>query len=104
VFGLCGIPDSGRGFFILSNSRYIGSDQGHYDGYTQEDFDSLLTILEDIKGKFLLSSFKNRALAEFTKRNGWPALEYKMECSMANRYKNQRTKTGILTANFPLPG
>jgi DNA adenine methylase len=43
-------------FFYL-DPPYVGADQGHYDGYAQEDFDGLLNLLETIRGKFLLSSF-----------------------------------------------
>jgi DNA adenine methylase len=35
--------DTGDTFFYL-DPPYVGSDQGHYDGYTQDDFDSLLTL------------------------------------------------------------
>jgi DNA adenine methylase len=94
--------DTVETFFYL-DPPYVGSDQGHYDGYTQEDFDSLLTLLETIEGKFLLSSFRNRALSEVIHRNNWSTLEYKMECPMSKRYKNPRTKIEVLTANFPLP-
>jgi DNA adenine methylase len=31
-------------FFYL-DPPYVGADQGHYDGYTQEDFDALLELL-----------------------------------------------------------
>ena len=48
--------------FFYIDPPYVGADQGHYDGYTQEDFDSLLSLQEEIKGKFLLSSYRNRSL------------------------------------------
>jgi DNA adenine methylase len=88
-------------FFYL-DPPYVGCDQGHYDGYTQDDFDHLLKLLETSKGKFLLSSFRNKSLAEFTKRNGWRTLEFTMGCSMSNRYKTPRQKTEVLTANYPI--
>ena len=88
-------------FFYL-DPPYVGSDQGHYDGYTQEDFDALLSLLETIKGKFLLSSFRNKSLEKCIKRNKWSSLEFTMECSMTNRYKVQHNKTEVLTANYPI--
>jgi DNA adenine methylase len=48
-------------FFHL-DPPYVGADQGHYDGYTQEDFDTLLKLLETLNGKFLLSSYRNKSL------------------------------------------
>ena len=75
---------------------------GHYDGYSQEDFDNLLGLLSDIKGKFLLSSFRNKALLEASKQNGWYSFEVKMRCSMTNRYESRRSKVEVLTANYPI--
>jgi DNA adenine methylase len=92
------MPDS----FFYIDPPYVGSDQGHYDGYTQEDFDNLLKLLESLKGKFLLSSFKNETLREFTKRNGWHTVELKMMCSMTNRSQSPRQKVEVLTANYPI--
>ncbi|MDR0582880.1 MAG: DNA adenine methylase [Treponema sp.] len=88
-------------FFYL-DPPYVGSDQGHYDGYTQEDFDALLGLLEGIQGKFLLSSFRNKSLTNYTKRNDWHTLELKMASSMTHGYKTQRGKAEVLTANYPI--
>jgi DNA adenine methylase len=75
---------------------------GHYDGYTQEDFDALLRLLEGLRGKFLLSSFRNKSLSEYAKRNGWETLEIKMACPMTNNLKSPREKVEVLTANYPI--
>jgi DNA adenine methylase len=91
------VPD---GFFYC-DPPYVGADQGHYDGYTQEDFDGLIETLSAIKGKFLLSSYRNKALTEATKRNGWYMLEFKMPCSMTNRYE-LKDKIEVMTANYPI--
>jgi DNA adenine methylase len=92
------MPDS----FFYNDPPYVGADQGHYDGYSQEDFDSLPKLLETIKGKFLLSSFKNDSLNEFTKRNEWHSAALKMFCSMTNRSVQPRDKVEVLTANYPI--
>jgi DNA adenine methylase len=92
--------DAPDGFFYL-DPPYVGADQGHYDGYAQEDFDGLLETLAALKGKFLLSSYRNKNLAEFTERNGWHTLECRMFCSMTNRYQ-AKNKIEVLTANYPL--
>ena len=93
--------DAPDAFFYL-DPPYVGADQGHYDGYTQEDFDALLGLLESIQGKFLLSSFHNKSLVEFTKRNGWHTLGFRMACPMAHGYKTKRKKVEVMTANFPI--
>lgn len=84
--------------FFYCDPPYVGSDQGHYDGYTQDDFDNLLKVLESIQGKFLLSSFRNKALTEAIKRNGWHNIEIKMHSSM----NKQGCKVEVLTANYPI--
>ncbi|MDR2048920.1 MAG: DNA adenine methylase [Treponema sp.] len=88
-------------FFYL-DPPYVGTNQGHYDGYTQDDFDALLTLLEKLNGKFLLSSFRNKSLAEFSERNKWHTLEFKMGSSMTHSSKAPRTKIEVLTANYPI--
>ena len=93
--------DTDETFFYL-DPPYVGADQGHYDGYTQEDFDALLTLLEGIQGKFLLSSFRNKSLVEFTKRNGWHSVELQMACSMTHNTKAKRQKIEVFTANYPI--
>ena len=93
--------DTAETFFYL-DPPYVGYDQGHYDGYTQDDFDALLNLLEGLQGKFLLSSFRNKALSDFAGRNNWETLEFKMAYSMTNKQKNPRGKVEVLTANYPI--
>lgn len=93
--------DTPDAFFYI-DPPYVGADQGHYDGYSQEDFDNLLSLLEAIQGKFLLSSFKNKNLTESIKRNGWHSTALKMVCSMTNRANQPRDKIEVLTANYPI--
>jgi DNA adenine methylase len=92
--------DVSDGFFYL-DPPYVGTDQGHYDGYTQADFDKLLEILENLKGKFLLSSYRNKNLSEVSARNGWHTIEFKMINSMTTRYE-LKTKIEVMTANYPI--
>jgi DNA adenine methylase len=88
--------------FFYCDPPYVGADQGHYDGYMQEDFDNLLKLLESIKGKFLLSSYRNKSLKEFAERNGWHKLEITMTSSMTHRNGNPSKKVEVLTANYPI--
>jgi DNA adenine methylase len=91
-------PDS----FFYCDPPYVGTDQGHYDGYTQEDFDALLKTLEAVKGKFLLSSFRNQSLNEFAANNGWHTVELRMAMSMSRGDKKHRQKIEVMTANYPI--
>jgi DNA adenine methylase len=76
---------------------------GHYGGYTQTDFDALMALLEGIEGKFLLSSFRNASLVDFTRRNGWRMTEIRMASAMKHgNAKTNRGKVEVLTANYPI--
>jgi DNA adenine methylase len=98
---IIGSRDIEDAFFYL-DPPYVGADQGHYDGYTQEDFDMLLGILKGLKGKFLLSSYRNDSLTGFARKNKWHTLELKMSSSMTHGCTSQRTKVEVLTANYPI--
>ena len=94
--------DTPETFFYL-DPPYVGTDMGHYDGYTQMDFDALLTLLESIQGKFLLSSFHNASLKDYIRRNGWHTVEYRLSSSMTHgNGRTVRGKVEVLTANYPI--
>lgn len=80
---------------------YPGTDQGHYNGYSEEDFRTLLDILQNIKGNFLLSSFRHKYLTEYTRANGWHTAEFKMAKSMTASAEKHTNKIEVVTANFP---
>ncbi|GMO59864.1 MAG: DNA adenine methylase [Treponemataceae bacterium] len=88
--------------FFYCDPPYVGADQGHYDGYTQDDFDRLLETLAGIQGKFLLSSYRNTALNEHIEKHGWECAEFKMRLSMSNRYSTKKQKTEVMTANYAI--
>jgi DNA adenine methylase len=99
---IIGNRDTPETFFYL-DLPYVGADQGHYDDYTRMDFDALLGLLEGIKGKFLLSSFRNAALGEFTRRNGRHTVEIRLSSSMTHgQGRTVRDKVEVLTANYPI--
>ena len=81
---------------------YVGADQGHYDGYSQADFDALLEQLSKIEGKFLLSSFRNKQLTAKTEVNHWYQIELKMAKPMTAQTGKTIEKIEVLTANYPI--
>ena len=89
---------SGEDVFAYCDPPYPGANQGHYKGYTQADFESLLETLAAHKGKFLLSSYPNPALDEFARRYGWHYREFDQRMGV----KNGCRKTEMLTWNYQL--
>lgn len=93
--------DSSDTFFYL-DPPYVGADQGHYDGYSQEDFNALLEELVKIEGRFLLSSYRNKTLNEFVKKIGWFQVELKMAKAMTAQTGKTLSKIEVITTNYPI--
>lgn len=90
--------NDGENVFFYVDPPYVGSDQGHYGGYLQCHFDTLLETLAKIKGMFLLSSYPNERLLEFTSQFGWWSKPIDMSLSASNT-KGKR-KVEMLTGNY----
>lgn len=89
--------------FFYCDPPYFNSDCGHYEGYSREDFITLLKTLSRIKGKFLMSSYPSDILEEYTKENGWYVKKLEQSVSVANNSgKPQKKKIEVLTANYDL--
>ena len=88
--------------FFYCDPPYFNSDCGHYDGYTQSDFEALLKILSTIKGKFLLSSYPSEVLSRYTHEFGWVNKSFTMNVSVNKGSGSGKKKTEVLTANYPI--
>ncbi len=89
--------------FIYCDPPYFNSDCGHYDGYTKDDFENLLKTLQNIKGKFLMSSYPSDVLYKYTKECGWFTKTIEQRVSVANAtFKPGKKKIEVLTANYDL--
>jgi len=86
-------------FFV--DPPYIGSNQGHYKGYTEEDYIKLLDTLKTIKGKFILSSYPSEVLSRYLIDNSnWNAVSFDQQnCGSAYNSKSSR-KTEVVIKNF----
>lgn len=91
--------------FHYCDPPYYNSDCGHYDGYSKEDFESLLRCLSTIKGNFLLSSYPSPVLSEFTKDHNWYSIRLQQPVSASGGIsigKERKKKIEVLTANYNL--
>jgi DNA adenine methylase len=89
--------------FFYCDPPYYNSDCGHYDGYSKQDFESLLKTLSSISGKFLMSSYPSDLLKDYSKSNVWFTQELEQTVSVANNSgKPQKKKIEVLTANYDL--
>jgi hypothetical protein len=57
-----------------------------------------------MEGKFLLSSFRHEALAEYTEKYKWSQFEIRMKKPMTAQNGAERTndKIEVLSANYPI--
>lgn len=91
------------GAFIYCDPPYFNSDCGHYDGYTREDFEMLLKLLSEVRGKFLMSSYPSDILTAYTKEFGWWTKVMEQSVSVANGTGAPgKKKIEVLTANYNL--
>lgn len=88
------------GSFFYCDPPYYNSDCGHYDGYSLEDYESLLKTLAGIQGKFLLSSYPSDILTTYTKANGWCTQVFEQGVSINAKSGYLKKKWEVLTANF----
>lgn len=93
--------DSEDTFFYL-DPPYPDTNQGHYSGYTFDDLQELLTLLQGIKGKFALSNYPSQLLEDFSVRNGWQMDAFTMKKDSVLQLDPSATKTEILLMNYEI--
>lgn len=91
-------PDS----FFYCDPPYYNSNCGHYDGYTEEDFEMLLKTLAAIKGKFMMSSYPSPLLQKYAKRYRWKMWSVEQNVTVNAKSGYIKRKVEVLTANYPL--
>lgn len=90
--------DSVDSFFYI-DPPYIGAYQGHYSGFTIVHLLQLISVLEHIQGKFLLSNYHFEHDEEICSRNNWVLEEISVPRTINNGKKPNGRKE-ILIRNF----
>jgi DNA adenine methylase len=89
--------------FHYLDPPYYNSDCGHYDGYSVDDFEALLKTLEQLEGKFLMSSYPSELLKSYSVKNNWKTIKIEQAVSVANGTGGAgKRKIEVLTANYDL--
>lgn len=88
--------------FFYCDPPYYNSDCGHYDGYSEQDYENLLIALSKIEGKFLLSSYPSPLLNRYQKENNWCTKQFEQGVSVNSKAGYQKRKWEVLTANFKM--
>jgi DNA adenine methylase len=95
---IIGSRDTTESFFYV-DPPYYNSNMGHYDGYTESDFEALLKLLGTIKGKFLLSSYPSDLLKKYTELHNWSQHKITQRITADGGLK-KRNKIEVLTWNY----
>ncbi|MEZ0611919.1 DNA adenine methylase [Fibrella sp. WM1] len=89
--------------FIYLDPPYVSSDQGHYGGYTEQDFRNLLDRCATMQGKFLLSSYPESILKEYRERYGWQTRDIEQTLAVTGKRTGPaKKKVECLTWNYDL--
>lgn len=98
--------------FFFVDPPYVSSDCGSYKGYTESDFINLLNALQNIKGKFLLTSYPEKSLLQYRdmlsvekegEDRGWRWQDTKQIVSINGKREDTKFKTECMTWNYPTP-
>jgi DNA adenine methylase len=81
---------------------YFNASRGHYDGYTEQDFENLLQLLSRIKGKFLLSSYPSKLLQKYIKKYKWHSKEFEMPLAISAKFQTGKKKQEMLITNHKI--
>jgi DNA adenine methylase len=105
--------DSKETFFYI-DPPYIGSDMGHYSGYSEAEYEKLLSALVKVKGKFLLSSYPSTILTRFIRKHKWKTKRVEKFIAVTKHtdkkkvemlvYNFDPTKTKMMNTDKPLSG
>jgi DNA adenine methylase len=90
--------------FLYCDPPYIHTDQGHYAGYSEQEYTRLLERLSKFKGKFLLSSYPNTILKTFIKRYKWKVKAVKKSVAVTKLTDKQKVELMVFNYDERLCG
>lgn len=67
---------------------YPGTNQGHYRGYSQDDFDALMGALKSCRGSFVLSCYANESVPD-----DWTMHQFDRKCSVGGERVGKKHST-----------
>ena len=89
--------------FFYCDPPYFNAHQGHYKGYTQKDFEKLLDVLSEIKGRFLLSSYPSKMINKYAKKHNWFVKKIDAQlCIASGPNVKKKRKIEVISANYAI--
>lgn len=91
-----------EGAFHFVDPPYIGTDCGHYAGtFDEHNMENLLRLLEGVKGKFMLTMFPDKTIADYADRNGW--MIHRVERTISANKGSRRRQEEWMVCNYQPP-
>ena len=88
------------GAMFFCDPPYVDTFQGHYDGYSQAEFDALLNALRGLRGLFVMTTYENDALAAASAECGWRTIRHGNFCPMSSSEDDENRRTEVVTTNL----
>lgn len=89
--------DSVNAFHFI-DTPYPGSNQGHYSGFSDSDFERVLMSCEQITGKFMLTMFPHDILQKYINKHGWNVKEITRTISASKT--SRRKQVELIVMNY----
>lgn len=87
--------------FHFVDPPYVGSDCGHYEGiFSDDDLGRLLDLLQQVKGKFMLTMFPHETIKAYAERNGW--VVHRIERFISASKASRRMQEEWMVCNYTL--
>lgn len=88
--------------FHFVDPPYVNSDCGHYEGsFNERNMEDLLKLLENIKGKFMLTMFPLSMIEAYAEKNGW--IIHRIERTISASKTNRRKQEEWMVCNYEAP-
>lgn len=90
--------------FYYIDPPYLGSNCGHYGGWTEKDEVRLMQWIENLNGKFLLSGYPNEIRDTYREKNGWEYKTITQALSVSGKHNKGKKKIETLIYNYKPEG
>ena len=90
-----------EGAFHFVDPPYVGTDCAHYNGtFNEQDFEELLEVLSNCKGKFMLTMFPHPRIREYADRFGWKI--HTLDRTITASKTSRRRQEEWITCNYEI--
>jgi DNA adenine methylase len=86
--------------FHFIDPPYLNADQGHYKGFTEDDFVELLEVVKTLKGTFMLTNYPSVVLKDYRDSNAWYLKSFGFNNKVNSKHEKRKGKTEWVITNY----